>query len=221
MFYFYVQEYGNEWVGDEPLKDLLELMESSPFGSFAEMEFNSSLQWKAYDREKALRTLSQGKKVSVGFRCGSSPFAEASISRNPTQNTLTFNFAPEYLQTLDLAGLLDFIRKIANLFPRFGSASLDGFRKRSSVPALDQLRDLPISFGLVVTFYKLLSAAVYEEYFKKEDLLNAPFQHVAELENGWLELIAYSDPLAYNTPETQEKIVEITRYLNNCRFDKF
>jgi|GEM_PF-3325511 len=51
----------------------------------------------------------------------------------------------------------------------------------------------------------------------REEMLNILAHQVREWDSGWIEVISYPDPLAYDQPDSRAKIVEITNYLNAIR----
>jgi hypothetical protein len=46
-----------------------------------------------------------------------------------------------------------------------------------------------------------------------------PAYQVKELENGWFEYFSYSQPYDYAAPESRERVIAMTNYLNERRRD--
>lgn len=216
----YVLEEDNPWQGESPLGELLTKLEANPFVEFEQMELNfDDTKIQPYDRKKALTTLKRGKQPSVELRA-TKPFrAEAAISRGDWRNTVLWSMGNRQWPQVNTNYWFGYIYELAALFPKFLMAEI---KFRSDGAALYQhynLSYVPTCFGDTVDWYHLISPAGYEPYYTRAELLAAPAHCVRELDNGWIEIISYADPLAYDQPVARERIVAMTEYLNALRHD--
>jgi hypothetical protein len=109
--------------------------------------------------------------------------------------------------------------EVATLLPNFTRVQIYTDYKLNEYYESQNLPWLPECFGNLVGWYYLISPLGYSPYFSPEEMLNIPAHQVRELENGWIEVISYPDPLAYDQPEARTGIITITNYLNAHRKD--
>ncbi len=214
-----ILEKNNRWQDDNPAAAILTKLEENPFASFAEMEFNYSQNWQPYDRVKALAALKKGKEPSLTLRTQTLIHWRGAIAKGDSRNTLTLGLTNQTLGELDLPRLIDYTLELAKLMPKFERAEISAEAKPGDFYKLEQLKWLPECFNSFLKWYHLINPLGYEPYFSREEMLNIPAHQVRELENGWIEIISYPDPLAYNQPEARAKVIEITNYLNAHRRD--
>ncbi len=219
MVEVFIIEEDNPWKSDSPAPLILEILEANPFVNFNEMAFNYSEKWVAYNQQKALANLKKGDEPALALRTETPYFFEGSINRGGWRNTVRLAMANSTLEQIDLSLLKNYVSKVATLFPRFKWAEVKTDYKIKEFYQAQDLVAVPDCLGNYLNWYHLISPLGYEPYFSRAELLNIPAHQVRELENGWIEIMSYSDPLAYDQPEARARIVEITNYLNTNRHD--
>jgi hypothetical protein len=184
-----------------PLKEmqLTETSESVPFDAAAAKAF--------FEKQKnALLTL---------FDAGG--LFEMLVGKGKDGNTLLCWLDESLFDFLKQRGYKDFLSNLTNLKPSFYRASID-------VPSYyrEQFRNsIPVSTGAfgAVGWLHLVSPTVYEPFFTREDLLNAPAHEVLEWDDGTIQITTYKDFLPYDRPEALEAIRRLSLYLNEKRLD--
>jgi hypothetical protein len=220
MALIYVLEEHNPWQGDSPVTEVLTKLEANPFVTFQEMDLNNALKLQPYDRKKALVTLKRGKEPSVELSA-KEPFSfKGSINRGDWRNTVLLRMANSQLKKVELPILFNYLKEIAELFPKFLFAEIKPDMQIADYYNENDLEWLPACFGNFLNWYHLLSPLAYAPYYTREELLAVPAHRVRELDNGWIEIISYADPLSYDQPQTRERIIEMTGYLNAHRLDR-
>jgi hypothetical protein len=215
-----IQEKAHKWEGKEVAYSLLQNLEQNLYVKFAKMSFGGELKSQAYKFDKALKHL-MGDTTSSVKLTAETPFRfRGSIARGKVHNTVVLGMANPTLSNLDLEQLLTYIRSFAKLLPNFYRAELVTDYKINEYYAEQNLKWLPECFGNFLSWYHLLSPLAYEPYYTREELLGVPAHCVRELDNGWIEIISYADPLSYDQPQTRERIIEMTGYLNAHRLDR-
>lgn len=125
----------------------------------------------------------------------------------------------------DAEAILQWLHFVASRFPNFTDAS--------ATTALDMRRfidqhqlpspPIPLSLGWA---HLLTPKVVAYRYDSIDAFLAAPAhrvrQRVRQVEqDGLIELVVYADPLTYDQPESQERIIAVTRYLDAHRHERF
>jgi hypothetical protein len=143
-----------------------------------------------------------------------------SISKNDHRNVIILGLQNDQLTDFRIEQLKQYLQKMAKLLPNFTRAEIQVDYALNKFYEENDLRWLPDCFSHFVDYYHLISPKAYKSYYTKEDLLLVPAHSVKELENGWIEIISYADPLSYDQPQTRERIIEMTGYLNAHRLDR-
>jgi hypothetical protein len=220
MALIYVLEEHNPWQGDSPVTEVLTKLEANPFVTYQEMDLNNTLKLQPYERKKALATLKRGKEPTVELSA-KAPFSfKGSVSRGDWRNTVLLRMANSQLKKIELPVLFNYLKELAELFPQFLFAEIKTDLQIADYYSEIELEWLPDCFGNFLSWYHLLSPLAYTPYYTRKELLEAPVHCVRELENGWIELISYADPLSYDKAETRKQLVEITEYFNAHRHDR-
>ena len=214
-----IQEKGNSWQGTETAQLLLEKLEANPFVSFQTMRFDGAIESQPYIFNKALQHLERGKSPSVRLEAETPWRFRGSIARGEVHNTLVLGTANPNLARIGVDILLAYGQELAALLPVFSYSRLTTNGKPNEFYSQEKLAWLPVCFGNFLGWYHLISPLGYEPYFSRKKMLNIPAHQVRELENGWVEIISYPDPLVYDQPEARAKIIEITKYLNTLSHD--
>ena len=211
-------EMNHSWQGESsPLSVILTKLEQNPFAPFEQMELDD--EQLPYDRQEALRVLGRGQSPSAEF-LAKRPFSLTSrINRSPNINSLRLEPDTNYLAQLNPPVIINYSVQLADLLPNFGRCRIS-VSSLVSVPAVSSLPALPDCFALAIGWYHLISSRSYELYYSQQDLLNAPAYKVQKLDNGWVEMYVYPNPLDYDKPENLQRLTETANYLNACRRDK-
>lgn len=206
-------------ASDVPLvSEVLTLLERNPYASFVEMDINQLDKWRPFDRARALETLGRGREPSLGLRTDTVPATYASLAAGQGVLAATLSPADTDVQgTPARQTLLAFIREMATALPLFYIAYADANYNRGAFREAQNLPEIGDPFGSCLQWYYLLSPRCYSEHYTREALLGAPAWSVQEWDNGWIELISFEDPLSYATPKSQQRIIEMTRYLDSHR----
>jgi hypothetical protein len=111
--------------------------------------------------------------------------------------------------------LLEFIRESSKLFK-----SIMVGKCTATVNLREYYNSLGIEpiiakLGMYVHWIHIWGPSVYKEYYKKEDLLNAPAYKIEEWENEVIFMMSYKDPFSIDSPETKRQIIRLSNYLND------
>jgi hypothetical protein len=215
-----IQEKTNLWTGKEPAYTLLKSLEQNPYGKFDKMSFGGNLKSYNYQFDKALKHLMAETTNSVRLTT-ETPFRfRGSIARGKVHNTVVLGMANPTFNSLNLEQLLSYTRSLAKLLPNFYRAEIVTDYQLNEYYTEQKLEWLPECFNDFLSWYHLMSPLAYEPYYRREELLAVPAHQVRELDNGWIEIINYADPLSYDQTETRGRIIAITNYLNAYRLDR-
>jgi hypothetical protein len=215
-----IEDRNDNWQENNPTEKLLEVLENNPFAPFRQVWFNGVLEAQNYDRKKALNHLNKSKTNSIRLETDEPFKLRASISRNPKRNVIVVGMGNKVLRELNIETLIEYGKTIANLLPHFHNLQIQVDTNLNEFYEEQDLEWLPDCFGNFLDFYHLMSPQAYEPYFTQSVLLTIPAHCVKELDHGWIEIISYADPLSYDQPQTRERIIEMTGYLNAHRLDR-
>lgn len=213
----FAQEEKNPWesAAESPAPKVLSLFEDNPFGRFDEMFFERTLEWETYDRAKLLDYLATDPRAGIEARGQSPAYFQGSFARHPTANGVTFRLNPAHVSSPDaLARAADYLARWQTVLPHFTRASATADQRPSEFFLKRGIKFLPECFGSHVAWHTLVAPRAYADFFAAEDLRRVPAHRVDEREDGTFAITAYPDPFAFETPEADRRIREITDYLN-------
>jgi hypothetical protein len=215
-----IEDGNDDWQQNNLVERILEALENNPLAPFRRVWFNGVLEPQSYDRKKALNHLNKGKTNSIRLETDEPFKLRASISRNPKRNVIVLGMGNKVLRELNVETLIEYGKTIANLLPHFHNLQIQTDVNLNEFYEEADLEWLPDCFGNFLDFYHLMSPVAYEPYYSCAELLAVPAHHVRELENVWIEIITYREPLSYDQPEIRKQIIKMTEYLNTHRLDR-
>lgn len=213
----FAQEEKNPWesASPSPAPQVLSLFEDNPFGRFGEMFFEQTLAWEPYDRAKLLDYLADDPRAGVEARGQEPAYFQGSLARHPTANGVAFRLNPAHVSEPDgLARVVSYLARWQTALPNFTRASATADQRPSEFFLNRGIKFLPACFGSHVAWHTLIAPRAYAGFFDAEDLRRVPAHRVEEREDGSFAITAYPDPFAFDTPEADRRILEITAHLN-------
>lgn len=220
MFSIYAQENESPWrAGGGRAARALETLEANPFAPFEEMLSDDEMDWRPFDRERALRALDAREESAVAFRA-SRPFPlRASIFHHPLYNLLQIEVDDEYVKDPGaLTSAVEFTETLAHTLRAFSYGGATADHTVHDFYVSREMAFLPDCFAYV-GWYHLLAPRGYEPYFGPEDLRHLPARRVEERGDGTFAVTSYEDPYGYKDAAARARIVEMTNYLNERRKD--
>ncbi|HEX5707337.1 MAG TPA: hypothetical protein VFX96_08575 [Pyrinomonadaceae bacterium] len=220
LLMLFAQEQNNPWESApaNPAPQVLSLFEDNPFGRFAEMFFEQTLEWEPYARPKLLDYLAADPKAGVEARGHDPAYFQGSLARHPTANGVTFRLNPGHVSSPEaLARALEYLGRWQSALPRFTRASATADLRPSEFFLNRGIEFLPECFGSHVAWYTLIAPRAYAPFFDAEDLRGVPAHRVEERDDGSFALTAYPDPFDFEGAEATRRIKEVTDYLNARR----
>lgn len=222
-FKLYAQERDNPWekaaINHAPR--VLALLEDNPFAPPAEMEFNFSLRYEPYIREKALDELSHNPEAKIGVRSTLPFYLDGGVDRDPLQNGFTLGGDTQYFERAEMqTQVAEYLLRWRQVLPAFcWSGAFADDRENFFFFEQLQLEPLPDCFGSTLGWCHVVSPRGYEPYFNAEDLRLMPAHKLEELPDGAFAITCYPGILDFAGDEATRRIVEITNYLNERRKD--
>lgn len=223
MVSFNWSDKGNAWREAGFLEHLLAVLVPNPFSPLIEMDLGRVDNWQPYSLPAALAYWAKGREARITLRSGGDrsrfPVFETTINRRADSNGIAADVRDASLGNNTQMIVTPFIRQVASSLPAFYHASsmasdthINQFYREQGLPELPAK-----SFIFYLGWYYLLSPESYQQDYTAADLLAAPAYSVQDLGNGNIEMLCYEHPLQYNTPESQQRIIELTRYLDAHR----
>lgn len=206
------QEVAAPWTDDTPIRTLLAVMLENPWAPLRDMSFGSSLKWDPFVEGDVIHRLSGAITDSVGFRSDERHLVEASIARNPHQNTARFELFPEVYRDSDGAAVRQTLARMIECLPSFTRAWSSADEDVSFFYAREGLDPIPDCFGEFVLWLHVISPRGYEPFYDRETLLAAPAHEVTEDGRGNIWIISYPDPYGFADSGVPERIVELNHY---------
>lgn len=207
----------------------------NPFAVPPEMNINRDLShpegWRPYDQQYAVETFERHQTptmLAVELRANYPYPLFISLCQYPRlvgalidldNAYFSAGSSPDAATGERLSTLVTLTHRVAYLLPAFTRALAGSDQSPADLIEAEHLPNLPGCF-VYVAWYHLVSPLGYERFYTQEDLLRAPAYSVRELEQGWIEIVSYADPWSYATRETQERIIALTHYLDQCRRDR-
>jgi hypothetical protein len=200
------------------LDSIVDVFESNPFAVFSVMDFNSEIRFQPFDRKKIIEVLSLNadNEVSVLFEA-EKPFpVTANISLSASEKLLQINVDEQYFQAENAElQLLGFLNRLKAALPVFHWGRINAFAGIADFYARERLVSLPECFNYFLGWFTLLHPSGYKPFYRREDLLKIPAFRLDRWPDDSLAVWAYEKPLEFETTRNQEKIIQITSYLNN------
>jgi hypothetical protein len=211
------QDFRAESVEVTMFEAILQTLAANPFSAIQEMDLNRAKKWKSFEQTAAVAGLAQSSTAVLHLRGAN---LKASVSCSPLSNVIILDLADEDFTKVDETTIKTFARNMAQTLPAFSNAGIDADPVPDDFYAAQKLRQLPDSLNWCLKWYTLVSPRGYAKYFERADLLATPAKTVTELDNAWIEMVAYANPFAFANFTTRQRIIEITNYLNDKRKDK-
>lgn len=220
MLTCYALEKENQWGSRTGLflSAALKIMEENPFANFSQMDIGASLQVEPYQRDKLLNELNEGKAEMVTLET-QAPFPlNGSIVLSEAYNLLQVKADEKYFQNRNnitsVVGLLERMRKA---LPHFCWGCVDAYADILEFYRENQLPSLPECFGYQLSWFHIISPAGFSPYYEYQDLLKIPAHKIAALPQDNIAITVYENAFDYKNAAAQQQIIEVTRYLNDCR----
>lgn len=221
LFSLYASEKNNSWemLPENPADEVLRMLENNPFACLTDQIADVQYNHVRLDRAKILaeltRPLGDEDLISVRMSADDPMAVEAIISRSDSDNNITLMMNAEDLSKLGkLESVTSYMQEWRFVLPAFFSSSAsaddrenDFFYDELALPLV------PECIGNTVGWYHVLSPLGYQDYFKREDLINAPAYKVEELTDKTICLMTYPHPLEFASEESTERISKLTKYL--------
>lgn len=214
------EEQSGPWSAASPIEGILTALENNPFSSPQQMDLNRARNWQPYDRDHATRMLLRGRTPSVALITESPHALGLAISRVIDSDIIVMTMDDAYVTSTGPQAVVTFTQQVAEALPRFIWAHADCDPNPGRFSETHHLPRAPLCFNLGIDWYHLISPLGYAPYYTVADLLGVPALQVRQLENGWIEVLSYADPLAYDRPENRQRTVEMTAYLDQHRRDR-
>lgn len=219
-------DHASQWKDVESTQQLLTMLIHNPFSTVLEMDIGGVERWNPLDENAALAALQRGRAPVLGLRSNlladdvviSLGAFETTIRLSPGRNGITALIQDTVLNSNIQVSLVPFLRQISAIMPDFYETFGLGFGgDRSRLYREHGLPKLPRCLNGYLDWYYLLSPDSYQQDYTATDILAAPAYSVHDLGSGLIEMICYAHPLQYNAPESQQRIIELTRYLDAHR----
>jgi hypothetical protein len=232
-FTLYWGASGGGWTAEYPPERLLAALEQSPFvplTAATEMDANLLNRWQPYDHAAAVQVLRRGKEPTLRLRIEEAgqaagqadPVLACWVSPGVIRSMVHWSVREEQVRGHDPEAILAWLRQVATgCWPQFTDAHAEAAFDMRSFSAQHHLPTLPKPLALGWA-HLLTPAGVAYTYDSLEAFLRAPAYRVRQLEEGGLiELVVYADPFGYDRPDNQRRIIEVTRYLDAHRHERF
>jgi hypothetical protein len=219
---------GGGWTPDQPPELILETLEQSPFvplTAATQMDVNFLGRWQPYNREAAATALQRGKEPTLRLRIQpaqpENPSLTCYVSPGVIRSMVNWSVDEERMRGQDPEAILAWLRFVATCWPHFTDGSAQGAFDMRRFTEQHQLPSPPKP--LMLGWAHLLTPDVVAYNYESIDVfLQAPAYRVRKLtDSGLFELVVYADPLGYDEPESQQRIIEVTRYLDAHRHERF
>jgi hypothetical protein len=111
--------------------------------------------------------------------------------------------------------LIEFIRRSSKLFRLISLGTSNAALDLAVYNNTRGIKPIIATLGAYIRWIHIWGPSVYKEYYKKEDLLNAPAYKIEEWENEVIFMMSYKDPFSIDSPETEQQIIRLSNYLND------